>query len=102
MLRLAESLTILSHSPSSWISNLGSILATQGFETITYDRAPIALADRAAWNLGFLLTYEDAMIQTKGLERTALRVLLDKLYEELYQGVFVQPEIVLAVAKKLP
>lgn len=42
------------------------------------------------------------MIQTKGLERTALRVLLDKLYEELYQGVFVQPEIVLAVAKKLP
>ena len=84
----------------SWISNLDSILAAQGFETIHYERAPVALEDRSAWNISFLLTYQDAMIQAKRMESTALHVCLDKLYEELNQGAFIQPEMVLAVARK--
>jgi len=98
--RYAKWLTDRSHF-CSWISKLDSILAAQGFETTIYDRAPIALEDRAAWNVGFLLTYEDAMTRAKRLDMKSLRLRLDKLHGELQQDVFLQPEIVLAVARKL-
>lgn len=41
------------------------------------------------------------MTQAKPLSKSSLHVVLDKLYEELNQGSFTQPEILLAVATKL-
>ncbi|KAL6720922.1 hypothetical protein ACLMJK_000021 [Lecanora helva] len=84
----------------AWISNLDKILLEQGFESVVYERAPIALEERAAWNISFLLTYEDAMIQAKGTDRGTLRNELEKLYEEFHQGAFIQPEIIVAVGRK--
>ena len=66
-----------------------------------YDRARIDFADRAAWNIGFLLTYEDAMIKAERLEAIELKTVLDELHGDMCQGSFVQPEIMLAVARRL-
>lgn len=41
------------------------------------------------------------MTKAERLGTTELKVVLDKLYGEMCQGSFVQPEIMLAVAKKL-
>ncbi|KAG6995737.1 hypothetical protein G7Y79_00042g078420 [Physcia stellaris] len=83
------------------ISELPSILSSNDFESVIYDRARIDFADRAAWNIGFLLTYEDAMIKAERLEAMELKIVLEKLHGEMCQGSFVQPEIMLAVARKL-
>jgi len=41
------------------------------------------------------------MTRAKRLDMKSLRLRLDKLHGELQQDVFLQPEIVLAVARKL-